>query len=502
MPTIDTPAEGPCVSVPQLLTWTETVIAAAGTPADIAADVAEVLTSEDARAIASHGTARLPDYIAPIEGGVMDPATRPVETAVRGSVGRLDARNGWGHHAARVVIDRAIDLAGTFGIGTVAVGNSNHFGIAGWYALRAARRGMVGVSLTNSSPLVAPTRARTARIGTNPIAIAAPAGRHGQFCLDMATSTVSRGRIEVADRRGEQLPSGWAIGPDGGAATTATQALEGALQPLGGDEDGAGYKGYGHGLAVDLLTGVLAGAAFGPNVVGLFSTAGPSNLGHFLLAIDPAAIDLPGRFERRLEEYLDQLKAAPTISFALGSGPGARRGGGGEPRRREWRPYRSGPRALARGSGPHVVRSLSCRRTGVRRLRANSDTTVDVAIVGGGIVGLASVCQLLERRPGLRLAILEDLRPDDLVFGPSIVREQALRRDGTLVDDFDLQGIWPRPSCPRRAFARCYVRARHRPARRGSRRRTVRTVTEAEAGRPPSGTLWRRWLGVTRGRFQ
>ena len=135
-------------------------------------------------------------------------------------------------------------------------------------------------------------------LGTNPIAIAAPAGRFGSFCLDMATSTVPRGRIEVAARRGEALPVGWAIDADGRPALTPESALAGALHPLGGEEATAGYKGYGLALAVDMLTGVLAGAAFGPNIIGLFSTEAPSDLGQAFIVIDPAAIDEAGAFER------------------------------------------------------------------------------------------------------------------------------------------------------------------------------------------------------------
>jgi LDH2 family malate/lactate/ureidoglycolate dehydrogenase len=198
------------------------------------------------------------------------------------------------------------------------VGHSNHYGIAGWYALRAASAGLIGMSFTNASPLVAPTRARQAMVGTNPIAIAAPAGRWGTFCLDMATSTVPRGRIEVAARRGEDVPVGWAIDETGRPATTPDAALRGTLQPLGGGEETGGYKGYGLALAVDLLTGVLSGSTFGPNILSLFSIEGRSDIGQAFIVLDPSAIDETGAFERRLEGYFDQLTAAPTIPDARG----------------------------------------------------------------------------------------------------------------------------------------------------------------------------------------
>lgn len=280
--------------------------------------MAEILLSSDYRGIASHGTARLPQYVKLVEAGVMDPAARPAPEAGRASLVRFDARNGWGHHAARVATDDAIRRASDTGAAISSVRNTNHYGIAGWYAMRAARKGMIGVSLTNTSPLVAPTRARVSLLGTNPIAVAAPAGRFGMLVLDMATSTVPRGRIEVAARRGESLPVGWAIGPDGSAATTPEAALAGALQPLGGEEASRGYKGYGLALVVELLCGILADSAFGPNIVGLFSTDAPSDLGQFFLAIDPEAGGGRAGFESRLERLLDQLTSAPRIPGAPG----------------------------------------------------------------------------------------------------------------------------------------------------------------------------------------
>jgi len=318
MPVYADPIDGLAVPANLLLAWTARLVESLGTPADIAADVAEVLVASDRRGIASHGTARLPNYVALIEAGVMDPAARPIEDSGRPALRRFDAGNGWGHHAGRVAVDAAIGAARELGSATSIVHNSNHYGIAGWYALRIAREGMIGISLSNTSPLVAPTRARQPLIGTNPIAIAAPAGRFGAFCLDMATSTIPRGRIEVAARRGELLPVGWAIDAEGRPATTPEAALAGALHPLGGEEATGGHKGYGLALAVDLLTGVLGGASFGPNIVGLFSTDGPSDLGQAFIALDPAAIGTREAFEARLEGYLQELVAAPTVPDAPG----------------------------------------------------------------------------------------------------------------------------------------------------------------------------------------
>ena len=312
------PADGVTVGAKALQVWTEALVRSVGTPADIAADVAEILLASDLRGIASHGTARLPQYIKLVAAGVMDPVARPVKDKGKAAMARFDARNGWGHHAARVATDDAIARAKEVGAAISVVRNTNHYGIAGWYAMRIARDGLVGVSLTNTSPLVAPTRARLSMLGTNPIAVAAPAGKHGMLVLDMATSTIPRGRIEVAARRGELIPIGWAIGPDGSPARTPEEALGGALQPLGGEEGSGGYKGYGLALIVELLTGILGDAAFGPNIIGLFSTEGKSDLGQFFMAIDPDAFDDRTGFTARLERLLDQLTTAPTIPGAPG----------------------------------------------------------------------------------------------------------------------------------------------------------------------------------------
>jgi L-2-hydroxycarboxylate dehydrogenase (NAD+) len=301
-----------------LETFTAAVCVALGTPDDIAADVATVLVSADRRGIPSHGTARLGSYVALIDAGVMDPAARPVLDAGRGAFVRFDAGNGWGHHAGRVAIDWAIDTARTTGIALATSHNANHYGIAGWYALRAAASGMIGLSLTNTTGIVAPTRSSEGLIGTNPIAIAAPAGHRQPFSLDMATSTVPRGKIEVAERRGTPIPLGWAIDADGRPTTDPGAALTGALLPLGGGEETAGYKGYGLALAVDILTGVLAGATFGKRIAGLFDADAPSDLGQFFLAIDPGAVGDTQEFGERLGDYLDGLTEAPTAPGAPG----------------------------------------------------------------------------------------------------------------------------------------------------------------------------------------
>jgi LDH2 family malate/lactate/ureidoglycolate dehydrogenase len=319
MPVYADPIDGIALAAEALTDWTARVVERMGTPSDIADDVARILVASDRRGIASHGTARLPRYAALIDGGAMDPAARPRSLRSKASVALFDARNGWGHHAARIAMDAAIDGARRSGIFMSVVRDSNHYGIAGWYALQAADAGLIGISLTNTSPLVAPTRGIDAMLGSNPIAIAAPAGGRDHLCLDMATSTVPRGRLEVAARRGESLHPAWAIDAEGRPTCSPQEALEGALMPLGGNEEAGGYKGYGLTLLVDVLTGVLGGSTLGPLIAPLFSPArGSSDIGQTFIAIDPDALDEPGRFAARLEHELDLLVATRVVSGAPG----------------------------------------------------------------------------------------------------------------------------------------------------------------------------------------
>lgn len=319
MPVYADPTSGVTVRATELQSWTAALVERLGTPPDIAADVATILIAGDRRGIASHGTARLSRYASLIERGTMDPAARPEQIRARPALALFDAHNGWGHHASRVAVDATISGARAAGSFTAVVRDSNHFGIAGWYALRIADAGLIGISLTNTSPLVAPTRALDPLLGTNPIAVAAPAGQYDHFCLDMATSTIPRGRIEVAARRGEELMPSWAIDHDGLPAITPEAAFAGALLPLGGCEETGGYKGYGLTLLVDILTGVLSGSTPGPLIAPLFSPEhGSSDLGQTFMAIDPEGLDEPGAFEKRMEHEIELLVSARTAPDAPG----------------------------------------------------------------------------------------------------------------------------------------------------------------------------------------
>ena len=233
-------------------------------PAD-AAVVAEVLVLADLRGIESHGVARLESYyVSRLRKGLMVP--RPTVTTVRETPSSilLDAGNGLGHPASKHAMEKVIEKARANGSAFGAVRNSNHYGIAGYYAMMALEHDLIGIASTNTVRYGAPTFGRDMLLGTNPFAYAIPAKNEPAFVLDFATTTVPRGKIEVYNRKEQPLKHGWAIDDQGHETTDPQTALKGALLPLGGfGTEGGGHKGYGLGLLVDILCGVLSGGAFG-----------------------------------------------------------------------------------------------------------------------------------------------------------------------------------------------------------------------------------------------
>jgi LDH2 family malate/lactate/ureidoglycolate dehydrogenase len=319
MPPVELPEVGVRVSPADVRAWCQAVVEGLGTPVDIATDVADVLVAADLRGIASHGTFRLPVYCRLAEAGLLAVEARPTRIGGTTVISLWDGRDGWGAHSGRVLIDDAIARASSLGMAAALVRHASHFGIAGWYAMRAAAEGMIGVVMTNTSPLVAPTRGRGQVLGTNPIAVAAPSAEHGMFVLDMATSAITWGRVLVAQRRGTALPTHVAMDSAGHPSADPAAVLDGgSLLPLGGLEESAGYKGYGLALMVDILTGVLAGANTGMRVVPFSTTMGPSDLGQLFIAIDPAAVD-GDDFGRRVDLLLGDAIGAPAA-------PGGNRG--------------------------------------------------------------------------------------------------------------------------------------------------------------------------------
>jgi L-2-hydroxycarboxylate dehydrogenase (NAD+) len=291
-----------------------------GVTAEDARITADVLVQANLRGIDSHGVARLARYVNGLRDGVM--LAQPEEKVVveTPTTITLDAGAGLGQPVSHRAMRKAIEKAKEVGCGFATVRNSNHYGIAGYYAMMALEEGMIGMSTTNAAVLVVPTFGRDAMYGTNPIALAVPAHEERPFVMDMATSTVPRGKLEVYHRQEKALPLGWATDEKGVPTTDAGRVLDnfakragGGLLPLGGaGEEFSGYKGYGMGLMVEILSAVLPGAAFLTSVYPK-DTSGkalPANLGHFFGAWRLDAFRPPEEFKADIDVLIRELKGA------------------------------------------------------------------------------------------------------------------------------------------------------------------------------------------------
>lgn len=268
-----------------------------GVPAVDARICGEVLIAADVRGIESHGVGRLKYYYDRIGIGVQAVVTDVEVVNESETTAVIDGHHGMGHVIAYRAMRLAMDKAKRYGLGAVAVRNGTHYGIAGYYPLMAAQEGMMGLTVTNARPAIAPTFGSEPMLGTNPIAFAAPSDLPFAFCFDGATSITQRGKLEVAARAEKPVPEGWVIDAEGQPMTDPQRILDdlgkatAALLPLGGaGEVFAGYKGYDLATMVEILSASLCGGVYLKDLLG-FGPDGsrrPFMLGHFFLAVDIA----------------------------------------------------------------------------------------------------------------------------------------------------------------------------------------------------------------------
>lgn len=295
-------------------------LVAAGVPEADARTVAEVLIESDRRGIDSHGIGRLkPIYIDRIRDGILSPTTTVEVVRERKTTAVLDGHNGMGHVVSVKAMQMAIDKARDHGMGMVAVRNSTHYGIAGYYATMATQAGMIGLTGTNARPSIAPTFGVENMLGTNPLTVGIPTDEPFPFVLDCATSITQRGKIEHYERMGKDCVPGWVIDDTGETRTDTAQVLvdltrgKAALTPLGGiGEDLAGYKGYGYATVVEILSAALQDGAYLKMLNG-FDADGkkiPYPLGHFFIAISVEEFLDLDRFKAITGDILRQLRAS------------------------------------------------------------------------------------------------------------------------------------------------------------------------------------------------
>ena len=225
----------------------------------------EVLISADERGVDSHGIARLSGYHRLWKAKRINPAPEVKVVHETPTTLTIDGDAGLGLVVGPKAMDLAIKKAETYGTCWVSVKNSNHFGIAGYHAMKALEKDMIGIAMTNASPLVSPTFSTERLLGTNPIAVAIPAKTQDPFVLDMATTTAANGKLEILQRKEQEAPQGWIQDKNGGISTNPKELKDGgALLPLGGDREHGSHKGYGLGAVVDIFCAVLSGANYGP----------------------------------------------------------------------------------------------------------------------------------------------------------------------------------------------------------------------------------------------
>ncbi len=267
---------------------------ALGVPEKDAQICSAVLIESDLRGVESHGIGRFKMYVDRIHDGILNPVTRETTVKETGNTALIDGNHGMGHVIAYRAMEKAISMAREANIGMVGVRNSTHFGITGFYPHMAIKQNMVGFAFSNARPSVAPTFGVSPVIGTNPISFGAPSDEEYPFLLDIATSTIQRGKIEVYAREGKPTPKGLTIDIHGNEPTDSRELLKtlvegtASLLPLGGaGEELGGHKGYGLGMMIEILCASLTGGSFGQALSG-FENGKPAHhkLGHFFIAIN------------------------------------------------------------------------------------------------------------------------------------------------------------------------------------------------------------------------
>lgn len=307
-------------SYQSLLQFSESVFLKMGCPPAQAGEAARVLLSADLRGVDSHGVARLTGYVRLWEAARVNAVPQIKIVHESPSTAVVDGDSGLGLVVAPYAMQVAIDKAKQAGTGWVSVQNSNHFGIAGIHAMMALPHDMIGIAMTNASALVAPTFSTEKLLGTNPIAVAIPAGDEPAFVADFATTTAANGKLEILQRKNKPTPPGWVQTKDGLPSTNANELKDGgALLPLGSDREHSSHKGYMLGSIVDIFSAILSGANYGPWVppfpayVPMPQNMPGKGIGHFFGAMRIDAFRTAADFKTNMDQWIRRFKSAATV---------------------------------------------------------------------------------------------------------------------------------------------------------------------------------------------
>jgi LDH2 family malate/lactate/ureidoglycolate dehydrogenase len=282
------------------------LLAAHDVPATEAAIIAGCLVGADLRGVDTHGICRLPGYLDRVRKGLINVRPNLAPRRVTPVAATLDGENAFGFVVGMCAIREAIAMAREFGLGLVSVKRSTHFGMAASYVTPAIEAGLIAFVFSNASPAMPPWGGKDGLLGTNPFAVGAPGGRHGPFLLDMSPAVAARGKLRRAERRGESIPLGYALDAQGRPTTDPKAALAGVVLPIGG------YKGSGLSMLMDILGGLISGAAFAGGVADQYKAYDrPQNVGHFFLALRPDLFIPEAEYRDRMDTLIERVRACP-----------------------------------------------------------------------------------------------------------------------------------------------------------------------------------------------
>jgi LDH2 family malate/lactate/ureidoglycolate dehydrogenase len=310
----------PIYTYEYLKNFTNAIFRKIGCPDDQSSLATDVLLNADLRGIDSHGIARLSGYVRLWEAKRVNATPQIKIVHESPSTAVVDGDSGLGLVVAPFAMEVAIRKAMVAGTGWVAVKNSNHFGIAGHHAMMALQHDMIGMAMTNASPLVAPTFSVERLLGTNPICVAIPANEQPPFVADFATTTAANGKLEILQRKNKEAPVGWIQKKNGDPSTNPHELKDGgALIPLGSDRDHGSHKGYCLGAWVDIFSAVLSGANYGPWVPPFVAFLNPpadpvgEGIGHFFGAMRIDAFRPSDEFKKHMDNWITRFRSATPV---------------------------------------------------------------------------------------------------------------------------------------------------------------------------------------------
>jgi LDH2 family malate/lactate/ureidoglycolate dehydrogenase len=290
------------VSADLLKKGAEEILKYLGETSENAVKIAEILVRADMRGVSTHGTYLLTVISMRVKGGQLKLPTLPRVISDSGATAVIDGMDGIGMVAGSMAIELAIEKAKQYGVGMVLIRNTNNLGSLACYTQKAAEQGMIAIMSCNAAPAMAPWGGAEKFMGTNPIAISIPADGVG-FTADMATSVVARGKIRKAARNGIDIPDNWALDINGVPTTDPNKALKGTLLPMGGP------KGSALAMAVDIISGLLAGSGYGPLLKSFQVLEGPPRVGASCIVIDVSRFMALGKFKELMAEYSNSIKS-------------------------------------------------------------------------------------------------------------------------------------------------------------------------------------------------